>query len=240
MLYNTTMDILKALHIDKQKAVGVASNGVYALFRVLEKMIEIRNINYPEQEQNVIFAMWHAKQCSLHGIPYEKRKNVNILISRSDDGEIIARVVQKWGFNTVRGSKDNKGDRRKGGIQATLQMIDRLKEGQNVAIMVDGPAGPYHEIKNGVIKVAKKTGAAIIPMTWYSPNKSLLKLPTWDNFEIPMGFTKFVNLYGEPIYISEDADVEEDIRVKQKLKEALLELDKKASEAFKEAYKKQK
>ena len=55
-----------------------------------------------------------------------------------------------------------------------------------------------------------------------------------------MGFTKFVNLYGEPIYISEDADVEEDIRVKQKLKEALLELDKKASEAFKEAYKKQK
>ena len=55
-----------------------------------------------------------------------------------------------------------------------------------------------------------------------------------------MGFTKFVNLYGEPIFISEDADVEEDIRVKQKLKEALLELDKKASEAFKEAYKKQK
>ena len=106
--------------------------------------------------------------------------------------------------------------------------------------MVDGPAGPYHEIKNGVIKVAKKTGAAIIPMTWYSPNKSLLKLPTWNNFEIPMGFTKSVNLYGEPIFISEDADVEEDIRVKQKLKEALLELDKKASEAFKEAYKKQK
>lgn len=68
------MDILKALHIDKQKAVGVASNGVYALFRVLEKMIEIRNINYPEQEQNVIFAMWHAKQCSLHGIPFEKEK----------------------------------------------------------------------------------------------------------------------------------------------------------------------
>lgn len=234
------MDILKTLHIDKQKAIGYASNGVYALFKLLEKMIEIRNVNYPKQEQNVIFATWHAKQCSLHGIPYEKRNIVNILISRSDDGEIIARVVQKLGYNTVRGSKDNKGDRRKGGIQATLQMIDRLKEGQNVAIMVDGPAGPYHEVKNGIIKVAKKTGAAIIPMTWYSPNKSLWKLPTWDKFEIPMGFTKLVNLYGEPIYISEDADVEEDIRVKKQLKEALIELDKRAPEAFKEAYKKRK
>ena len=106
--------------------------------------------------------------------------------------------------------------------------------------MVDGPAGPFHEVKNGVIKVAKKTGAAIIPMTWYSPNKSMLNLPTWDKFQIPMGFTKIVNLYGEPIYISEDADVEEDIRVKQQLKEALLDLDRKAPEAFKEAYKKQK
>lgn len=234
------MDILKALHIDNNKAFGFASEAVYKLFRVLERMIEIRNVNYPEQEQNVIFAMWHAQQCSLHGIPFEKRKNVNILISRSDDGEIIARVVHKWGFNTIRGSKDNQGERRKGGMQATLQMIERLKDGQNVAIMVDGPAGPLHEVKNGIIKVAKKTGAAIIPMTWYSPNKSMLNLPTWDKFQIPMGFTKIVNLYGEPIYISEDADVEEDIRVKQQLKEALLDLDRKAPEAFKEAYKKQK
>ena len=156
------------------------------------------------------------------------------------ESEIIARVVHKWGFNTIRGSKDNQGERRKGGMQATLQMIERLKEGQNVAIMVDGPAGPFHEVKNGVIKVAKKTGAAIIPMTWYSPNKTMLNLPTWDKFQIPMGFTKIVNLYGEPIYISEDADVEEDIRVKQQLKEALLDLDRKAPEAFKEAYKKQK
>lgn len=234
------MDILSVLHIDSKKAIKWASGGVYTLFRILERMIEIRNVNYPEQENNLVFAMWHAQQCSLHGIPLKKRKNVNILISRSDDGEIIAQVVHKWGFNTVRGSKDNKGERRKGGMQATLQMIDRLKDGQNVAIMVDGPAGPYHEVKNGVIKVAKKTGAAIIPMTWYSPNKSLLRLPTWDKFEIPMGFTKIVNLYGAPIYISEDADVEEDIRVKQQLKDALLDLEKKAPEAFKEAYKKQK
>ena len=77
-------------------------------------------------------------------------------------------------------------------------------------------------------------------MTWYSPNKSLLRLPSWDKFEIPMGFTKFVNLYGEPIYVPENSTPEEDKQIKEQLKQALLDLDKKAPEIFKEAYKKKK
>lgn len=225
--------------IDKPKEVSFVSELVYRLFRVLEAMIEIRNVNYPKLEEKVIFAMWHSDQCSLHGIPFEKRKNVNILISKSGDGEVIARVVQRWGFSTVRGSKDV-GERKKGGVRATMEMIEKVNEGQNVAIMVDGPAGPLHEIKNGVIKVAKHTGGAIIPMVWYSPNKSLVKLPTWDKFEIPLGFTKLVNLYGEPIYVPENSTPEEDKAIKEKLKQALFELEKQAPEAFKEAYKKKK
>ena len=225
--------------IDKPKEVSFVSELVYRLFRVLEGMIEIRNVNYPKQEQKVIFAMWHSDQCSLHGIPFKKRKKVNILISNSGDGEVIARVVQRWGFSTIRGSKD-KGTRKKGGVRATMEMIEKVNEGQNVAIMVDGPAGPLHEIKNGVIKVAKHTGGAIIPMVWYSPDKTLVKFPTWDKFKIPLGFTKIVNLYGEPIYVPENSTLEEDNAIKEKLKQALFDLEKQAPEAFKEAYKKKK
>ena len=225
--------------IDKPKEVSFISELVYRLFRVLEGMIEIRNVNYPKQEQKVIFAMWHSDQCSLHGIPFNKRKKVNILISKSGDGEVIARVVQRWGFSTIRGSKD-KGTRKKGGVRATMEMIEKVNEGQNVAIMVDGPAGPLHEIKNGVIKVAKHTGGAIIPMVWYSPDKTLVKFPTWDKFKIPLGFTKIVNLYGEPIYVPENSTLEEDNAIKEKLKQALFDLEKQAPEAFKEAYKKKK
>lgn len=225
--------------IDKPKEVSFVSELVYRLFRVLEGMIEIRNVNYPKQEQKVIFAMWHSDQCSLHGIPFKKRKKVNILISKSGDGEVIARVVQRWGFSTIRGSKD-KGTRKKGGVRATMEMIEKVNEGQNVAIMLDGPAGPLHEIKNGVIKVAKHTGGAIIPMVWYSPDKTLVKFPTWDKFKIPLGFTKIVNLYGEPIYVPENSTLEEDNAIKEKLKQALFDLEKQAPEAFKEAYKKKK
>ena len=222
---------------EDSKKIAILSNLVYRLFRILEPGIKIQNINYPKQESKVIFAMWHSDQCCLHGIPFEKRKNVNILISKSGDGEIIARVVQKWGFNTVRGSKD-KGVRKKGGVRATMEMIEKVNEGQNVAIMVDGPAGPVHEIKNGVIKVAKHTGAAIIPMVWYSPSKLLVKLPSWDKFEFPIGPVKFVNLYGEPIYVPEETTQEEDNKIKEQLKQALFELERKAPEAYKEAYKK--
>ena len=235
LVYNQTVMV----DIENTKQITFFSNIVYGLFRILERMIEIRNVNYPKLENKVIFAMWHSDQCSLHGIPFEKRKNVNILISKSGDGEIIARVVHKWGFSTVRGSQD-KGTRKKGGVRATMEMIEKINEGQNVAIMVDGPAGPLHKIKNGVIKVAKHTGGAIIPMVWYSPDKTLLKLPSWDKFKIPIGFTKIVNLYGEPIYVPEDSTPEDNIKIKKQLKKALLDLEKKAPEAFKEAYKKKK
>ena len=221
--------------IDKPLEVNIATEIVYRVFRIQEMMTFIKNYNYPQIEDKVIFAMWHANQCCLHGIPYEKRKKVHVLISRSGDGEVIARVVQKWGFSTVRGSKDV-GERKKGGVRAAMGMIDILNNGDNVAIMVDGPAGPYHEIKNGVVKVAKHTGAAVIPMTWYSPSPTLLKLPSWDKFEIPIGPTPLVNLYGEPLYLKEDATKEEDNRFKEQLKQALLELEKKAPEAYKEVH----
>ena len=225
--------------IDKPFEVNLATELVYRIFRIQEHMTFIKNVNYPKNENKVIFAMWHAKQCSLHGIPFDKRKNVHILISRSGDGEVIARVVNRWGFSTVRGSKDI-GERKKGGVRATMEMIDILNKGENVAIMVDGPAGPYHEIKNGVIKVAKHTGAAVVPMTWCSPSWTLLKIPTWDKFEIPCGPTPLVNLYGEPMYLKKDATPEEDRIFKEELKQKLLELDEKAPEAFKEAHRKKK
>ena len=223
--------------IDEPIRIKIATELVYRLFRLTEMSFSITNVNYPLQENKVIFAMWHAQQCCLHGIPKEKKKNVNILISRSGDGEIIARVTQRWGFSNIRGSQD-KGTRKKGGVQATMGMIDALNKGQNVAIMVDGPVGPYHEVKNGVIRVAKHTGAMIIPMIWYTPQKTMLKLPTWDKFEIPAPFcfTKAINLYGEPIYVENNPDSSYDKQKRLELKQALLDLEKIAPEKYKEVY----
>ena len=60
------------------------------------------------------------------------------------------------GFKTVRGSQ-NKWWKDKGGKEATFELISRLNNDENIAVTVDGPSGPLHQVKNGVIKIAKLT-----------------------------------------------------------------------------------
>ena len=160
----------------------------------------------------------HHDQLCLDGIP--NRDKLNILISKSINGEIIARVVKKMGFKTVRGSQ-NKWWKDKGGKDATFEIISRLNKGENIAVTVDEPSGPLHQVKNGVIKIAKFTGAPIIPVVWYSKSKILSSLPTWDKLKIPLWFVKTINIYGEPIYVPETVTKEEENQIKEHLRQNL-------------------
>lgn len=186
--------------------------------------MSFKSENYPANDKRVIFALWHHDQLCLDGIP--NRDKLNILISKSIDGEIIARVVEKMGFKTVRGSQ-NKWWKDKGGKEATFELISRLNNGENIAVTVDGPSGPLHQVKNGVIKIAKLTGAPIIPVVWYSKSRFLSSLPTWDKLRIPLWFLKSLNIYGEPIYVPETATKEEENKIKEQLRTALIILEQK-------------
>lgn len=183
--------------------------------------MSFKSENYPAKDKRVIFALWHHDQLCLDGIP--NRDNLNILISKSIDGEIIARVVERMGFKTVRGSQ-NKWWKDKGGKEATFELISRLNNGENIAVTIDGPSGPLHQVKNGVIKIAKLTGAPIIPVVWHSKSKFLGSLPTWDKLKIPLWFLKSVNIYGEPIYVPETATKDDENKIKEQLRLVLLNL----------------
>ena len=84
-----------------------------------------------------------------------------------------------------------------------MQILSLLKENQNANITVDGPKGPKHKAKNGIIRIAKLSGKPIVPYIFYSPDISFIKLPTWDDFQYPLGYTRLINLFGEPIYVDE-------------------------------------
>lgn len=169
--------------------------------------------------------MWHAHQCCIFG--QKDKANLNVLVSRSFDGEIIARNTIKLGFKVVRGSKGKKG-----AVEATMQLIERLKNNENIAMMVDGPSGPALIAKDGVIKIAKMTGAPIVPVTWYSKDPTFLRLPSWDKFTYPLGYARLVNLYGEPIYVNADNTDEQDEQVRLQLQDALNKLDEQAPEMW--------
>lgn len=204
------------------------SNLIYSVFKFQEFFTDIQNVNLPDCGP-CVYAMWHAHQCCVHGLP--DRANCNVLVSRSRDGQIIANVVEKWGFKVIHGSKGKKGS-----VEATLQMIHALEHGESCAIMVDGPKGPAKVVKDGAIKIAKKAGVPIVPVFWYSPNLTFLKFPSWDGFRIPFFWTKLINIYGEPIYVDADNDKAQDEEVRLKVQRSLEKLEKEAPKAHKEVF----
>jgi hypothetical protein len=137
-------------------------------------------------------------------------------------------VVGKWGFKLIRGSKGKKG-----AIEASMKMIEVLKNGENCAMMIDGPRGPAKVAKDGVIKIARLSGKPIVPIYWYSSNFNWVKLPSWDGLRMPILDVRLINLYGKPIYVSQD-DSDEDARAR--LQASLEELEQRAAEEYKKVY----
>lgn len=211
----------KNIHIFKNIIVG------YMQFQKHHThIIEFGN----QYKKPCIYAMWHSDQFAIYGV--KNRAEVNFLISTSSDGDIVAAGCESLGFKTVRGSS-----KRRGAVEASLQMIEKLKEGECVAITVDGPRGPLHTVKNGVVKMAQMSGAPIIPMVWYSKDPLFFTFPSWDKMTTPIGPAQIVNLYGEPIYVPPELNEEQMSAVKSKLKNSLEALQKKAPEVFREAKK---
>lgn len=210
--------------------VWILKKGIVAWMNFQRNLTHIVGINEPKPEEipSCIYALWHENQCCAYG--FRVRENTSIMISQSLDGEIITAGVEAMGLKVVRGSSQKKG-----AATATMQLIERLNEGEDAALTIDGPSGPLHKVKNGVIKIAKLSGKPIIPVTWYCPQKCFLTLPSWDKMKLPVWDAKIINLYGEPIYIPSDLPNDEYEPYRQKIEEVLDELDRQAPEEYKKA-----
>lgn len=208
-----------------KKNMKQVTNIAYCMMKIQELFTHIVEFNNPDIKP-CIYAMWHENQFCVHGLP--DRNNVNILISNSRDGEIISNICEKWGFKTCRGSSN-----RRGAVSGTLKMISRLKAGENVAIMVDGPRGPLHNVKQGAIVLAREANVPIVPMHWYSPEFTFIKFPSWDKMRCPIGPCRLINIYGSPIYTEGKTDEQ----IAEEVRNSLLELERIAPEKFEEAKK---
>ena len=209
--------------------LGILADIVTAFFSFQQHLTHIVPVNFPNAEP-CVYAMWHNNQCCVYGLP--NKSTTSVMVSRSKDGEIVANAIERaFGFKTVRGSQ-----KRRGSVEATMQMIEALKNGENGAIMVDGPRGPVHVVKDGAIKIAKLAGVPVVPVVWYSNNFNLIKFNSWDRLQIPFLDVRLINLYGEPIYVPADGDDASDEECRLKLEAALLDLEKRAPEEYKKVY----
>jgi len=139
-----------------------------------------------------VVAHWHGEEL---GIVYLlKPYHVSCMVSHSFDGEMIARVIEMLGSKTVRGSSST-------GAVGVLKGILRLaKEGWRPSVAVDGPRGPRHEVKSGVIEIARVVKAPIVSINMASSNPFIFK-KSWNKSELPLPFSKIVVVWGEPIEV---------------------------------------
>jgi len=109
-----------------------------------------------EKDKTGIASFWHY---SIVYILYHMRKySATAMVSSSKDGEYLAHLAEKFGFATVRGSRNNKG------VEGLKSMLRAVRDGSHAAIVADGSQGPPRIVQAGVLLLASRTGAPIIPM----------------------------------------------------------------------------
>jgi lysophospholipid acyltransferase (LPLAT)-like uncharacterized protein len=172
--------------------------------------------------QYIIAAFWHQRLLMMPFLPRQGR--VGMLISQHRDGELIARAVQLFGIDSIRGSTT------RGGLAALRGMIRFFRTGANLAITPDGPQGPKHMVQIGVVELARQTGAPIVPVT-YSASRCRV-FGSWDNFILPLPFSKVAYMWGEPFFVPRDIDKDGLEESRLLLQERMRQLTEEADRIF--------
>ena len=142
-----------------------------------------------------IHSFWHGR--ILPATVYFKRRGIVVITSENYDGEWIARIIEKFGYGTARGSTS------RGGPKALLQLVRDVKS-KGVAFTLDGPRGPAEVAQPGAIWLSKATGNPLMPFHAEAASSWMLK--SWDRTQIPKPFTTVAMAIGEPLYVPRDAD----------------------------------
>jgi len=175
------------------------------VIRALHATMKISYVNraaadsYWQREKPVILAFWHDQLLLMvkgyHG------PRARILISPSGDGELIARTMASFGQGAVRGSSS------RGGAAALREMVKLAREPFDLVVTPDGPKGPRHEVKMGIVQLAKLTQRPVLPMAFVASKGH--RFNSWDRFLLPYPFARGVYAFGNVLHFGEKETLDE-------------------------------
>jgi lysophospholipid acyltransferase (LPLAT)-like uncharacterized protein len=148
-----------------------------------------------------IFAFWHGR--ILAATLYFRDRGIVVITSENFDGEWIARIIRRFGYDTARGSSS------RGGARALVQLRRDLRAGSPAAFTVDGPRGPARVSQPGAIWLASATGHPIVP--FHIEARSFWTVSSWDRHQVPKPGSELAITVGDPIEIdpkASEADIE--------------------------------
>jgi hypothetical protein len=138
-----------------------------------------------------IMVFWHGR--ILPAFYYFRGRGIVVVTSQNFDGEWIARVIERYGFGTARGSSS------RGGVRALVQLRRELEQGRPAGFTLDGPRGPARVAQPGALWLAGATGHPLLPFHLEAGRH--WSLSSWDRTQIPLPFTTVAIAMGEPLFV---------------------------------------
>ena len=176
---------------------------------------------YEKSPSHYLLSLWHDE--ILMAVFTRQTIDVAGLVSRHRDGGYLATAMKFAGIRPVRGSSKN------GGAKAMAEMI-QIAEAHHIAITSDGPQGPRHRAKQGIVFLASKTGREIVP-TAATCHRGFRIKGSWTDMLLPMPFTTIYYGAGEPIKVPQDASREQIEQYAHRLEDAMAEIGYQVKEA---------
>ena len=143
-----------------------------------------------------VMAFWHGR--ILPATVYFRDRGIVVITSENFDGEWIARIIERFGYGTARGSTT------RGGRTAMLQLVRDMAAGKPAGFTVDGPRGPARVAQPGAVWLAKLTGNPVLP--FHLEASAAWTMRSWDRTQIPKPFSTVTLVVGEPLKVAPDAD----------------------------------
>jgi lysophospholipid acyltransferase (LPLAT)-like uncharacterized protein len=209
----------------KSFARRAASLPIYCLFRLLiwfyrltSKIEVVGDLDaVMNQPDPVLLTCWHQDLFFnfTHLVKYARQRPIAVLVSRSEDGDIVAGLVGRFGFIPVRGSSS------RGGATAFSQLCDQVKINRSsAAIVCDGPRPPARVAKRGIITLSRLTGRPIYMLRSWATRQHIFT-KSWPKLALVFPFSRIVVMIDGPLLVPPDAGEEEEERFRLELQDRL-------------------
>ena len=162
-----------------------------------EHLLSLINTGKP-----IMVCVWHGRLLFPSWYIRLKTTNLHAIAGRHTDAEIMARILNNWGYGLIRGST------RKGGKAVVQKMETVFKSAGVVAVTNDGPKGPSRIAKAGSTGLALKYNVQIITITGSATKYWQMK--SWDRFMLPKPFGKIQLIVSPPLEITEELKTAEE------------------------------
>jgi len=172
--------------------------------------------------EKFIFAVWHNRLalCLMlyrrYAVRSEPDRRMAAIVSASRDGGMLARILEHFNVEPVRGSSSRRGG------QALREMVSWAERGCDLGITPDGPRGPCYKVQEGVISTAQLTGLPIVPASYHLNWK--IRLKSWDRFQVPLPFARCEVSVGKIMRVPRQATDAERESLRQQLEADLRQI----------------